>query len=175
VKRYRRAPRLGTRVTFKPETLFDISYYRGKRLQPGTCGKVALIHGAKGKGVYCDPMNRLVAVRWDSGKMLCVPPKTLVRGCDRAVGCCGLGRRPRGRGERREAREKAIQKRLRKIPETRWPKRPKIRELKRPEGYWASGVPASRHPAAPPTTFLPRAPRTKLTKRMRRDVRFDLD
>lgn len=95
MKRYHRAPRLGTRVTFKPETLFDISYYRGKRLQPGTCGKVALIHGAKGKGVYCDPMNRLVVVvRWDTGKMLCVPPKTLVQDCDNAGrGLCQTSRR----------------------------------------------------------------------------------
>jgi len=100
VKRYRKAPRLGTRVTFKPETLFDISYYRGKRLQPGTCGKVSKIAGPKGKGVYCDPMNRLVAVRWDNGKMLCVPPKTLVQGCDKAMGCT-LGVHPRGRAERR--------------------------------------------------------------------------
>ena len=138
VKRYHRAPRLGTRVTFKPETLFDISYYRGKRLQPGTCGKVSLIHGARGKGVYCDPMNRLVAVRWDSGRMLCVPPKTLVRGCEGGLGCdCGLGttrtkrrlrrrptaasRKPKGgwkarsaRFERRKVHERLMRETLRK-------------------------------------------------------------
>jgi hypothetical protein len=174
VKRYHRAPRLGTRVTFKPETLFDISYYRGKRLQPGTCGKVSQIAGPKGKDVYCDPMNRLVAVRWDNGKMLCVPPKTLVQGCEGSLGCCGLGERLASRGARRDARTRVMQKRVAEAASRT--KRGhhrggKLRDLKRSEGYWANGVPMSRHPAQPPTAYVPRA--QKLTKQMRRKVDLD--
>jgi len=98
--RFKRAPKIGTRVTFSPEGLFDQTYYIGKGLLLGRCGTIGTVFG--GKGAYCDPMNRLVAVDWDGlkgpqqpgrwhmGGTLCVPPKTLVQGCSRSTG--GLGR-----------------------------------------------------------------------------------